>query len=89
MERPAGRFRHHWTNTTKYCSPLGSLLHEIRRCTPKGDPGVGIQTIRTLEEAGIATLRDLRGLSFDDLLGLGVRRRQAKIIRGYLKRRSA
>lgn len=73
----------------KYCSPLGSLLREIRRTTviPKGKDKIGIQSIRRLEEAGIESLLDLKGLSVEDLVAMGIRRGLATQIRGYVKRR--
>ncbi|AMA10656.1 DEAD/DEAH box helicase [Picosynechococcus sp. PCC 73109] len=71
----------------KYCSPLGSVLREIRRTTAKGQAKVGIASIRRLEDAGVESLKDLVGLSVEDLVGMGIRRGLATQIRGYVKRR--
>lgn len=71
----------------KYCSPLGSLLKEIRRMLPPQERKLGIQSIRKLEEAGIQSLKDLVGLDSDHLVALGLRRKQAEQISAYLRRR--
>lgn len=71
----------------KYCSPLGSLLCEIRRLAPKGKPKIGFQSIRKLEEAGISSLKELMLLGIEDLVSLGVQRRLAGQVRAYLCRR--
>ena len=54
-----------------YASPLGGFLIRLKRM---GQKGVGLQTIRTLEGAGIATPLELSVLSIEDLVKLGVRR---------------
>ncbi len=72
----------------KYCSPLGSLLCEIRRLTPQDRTKVGFQSIRRLEEAGIGSIKELKPLRVEDLVKLGVRRSLAEQMRGYLQRRS-
>lgn len=67
----------------KYCSALGPLLRTIKR---SHKTGVGIQSIRKLEEAGfnLATLQDL---SLDDFTKVGIRRNVAKTIHSHLKKR--
>ncbi|MDB9525222.1 DEAD/DEAH box helicase [Oscillatoria sp. CS-180] len=71
----------------KYCSPLGSLLKEMRRMLPSQERKLGIQSIRKLEESGIQSLKDLVGLDSDRLVTLGLRRKQAEQISTYLRRR--
>jgi helicase len=72
----------------KYCSALGPLLLSLRRVRKSGEDGtVGVQTIRRLEGAGVRTLADLARLSFDDLMGLGIRRSLAGQLRHYVRRR--
>lgn len=71
----------------KYCSPLGSLLREIRRSQSKAKVKLGIQSIRRLEESGVDSLKDLVNLQIEGLVELGIRRDLASQIRGYVKRR--
>ncbi len=71
-------------NRLKYCSPLGSLLRDMRRAVSRAGPRVGPQSIRRLEEAGIHGLDDLMSLTIDDLVRLGVRRNFAEQIRAYM-----
>ena len=49
----------------------------------------GIGTIRTLEGAGIESMRDLASLEIADLVRMGVQKRFAKQIRTYVARRLA
>jgi helicase len=72
-----------------YCSPLGSALLGIRRVvkSPAGK-GVGVRTIRRLEEAGIRSFADLARLQTEDLVRLGIRPAAARQIRDYVWRRS-
>lgn len=70
----------------KYCSPLGPLLREIRRTT-RSSPGIGVQTIRRLEDSGVTSMKELQHLGFDGLLKKGIRRDIAKKINSYLRRR--
>ena len=73
----------------KYCSPLGPMLRSLRR-TRKGakTKTVGKLTIRRLEDAGITSLRQLAGMTLEDLMGIGLRRPFAAQIADYVKRRS-
>lgn len=70
----------------KYCSPLGPALRDIRKFS---GGGVGVETIRKLEGAGITDLVTLNKLGFSGLRSLGVRKDIAKRIVGYLRRRLA
>ena len=72
----------------KYCSPLGSLLCEVRRLAPQGRTKPGFQSIRRLEEAGIVSLKELMSLGVNDLVKLGLQRRLAEQVKAYLRRRS-
>lgn len=69
----------------KYCSPLGSLLCEIRRLAPQGKTKVGFQSIRRLEEIGIANVKELIPLGVEELVGLGIQRRLAEQVKAYLR----
>ena len=70
----------------KYCSPLGGFLAELRR-TSHDKSKVGVQSMRRLEDAGIETIADLRRLSVEDMMRLGVKRKMAMQIRQYFQRR--
>jgi replicative superfamily II helicase len=72
----------------KYCSPLGALLHEIRRSVkPKNGVSIGFLSIKKLEQAGIHRLQDLAMLGLKDLCDLGIRGDLAKQILSYLRKR--
>jgi hypothetical protein len=74
----------------KYCSPLGPMLHSLRRTRKaQGAGAVGVQTSRRLEGAGVRTIAELARLSVEDLVRLKVRRPLAEQIRAYLRRRLA
>jgi hypothetical protein len=49
---------------------------------------VGQGTIKKLEDAGVTSLKQLAGMTEDDLIGLGIRRAYASQISEYIKRRS-
>lgn len=72
----------------KYCSPLGPLLRQIRN-VKGGKAGVGIQTIRKLEVAGVSTPKNILELGFDGLVEKGIRRDIAKRIIQHLKKRQS
>jgi len=74
----------------KYCSPLGSLLREIRRLASQSRirSKVSFQSIRSLEEVGILSLKELIPLGVEDLVELGIQRRLAIQVKTYLQRRS-
>lgn len=91
MKRLLRRMRHQTyelREQLKYCSPLGPVLHSIRR-TRSGTQGVtvGISTIRKLEEAGIESVAQLSQMKVDEMVALGVRRDLAKQIHVYFRRR--
>lgn len=73
----------------KYCSPLGPMLRGIRAMTGAGTNGLmtGIATIRKLEAAGVTNLAEIRRLSVDALVEVGIQKRYAKQIRAYIDRR--
>ena len=72
----------------KYCSALGPMLRSIRRTKSAAPgPGIGVQTIRRLEESGITAVSQLVGLTVDQLVSLGVRKHIAKHICAYVRRR--
>lgn len=91
VERAFQRMRHQvfdLLDDLKYCSPLGSLLRDIRRHAPKKGRKMGVQSIRRLEQAGIGSLKDLVGKDSGQLVKLGLQRQMADQVVGYLKRRS-
>jgi tRNA(Ile)-lysidine synthase TilS/MesJ len=71
----------------KYCSPLGSLLCEIRRLAPQRKTRVGFQSVRRLEESGISSLKGLMSLGVEDMVKLGIRRGLAEQVKAYLRQR--
>lgn len=72
----------------KYCSPLGDLLHSIRRTqTHVAGKQIGIQSIRKLEVAGITSTRQLVGVGIEELVQLGIRRDLAQQLYAYTRRR--
>jgi hypothetical protein len=73
----------------KYCSPLGSLLLEMRRMLPQSGRKLGVQSVRKLEAAGLTTLKDLVPLTVDELVGLGLQRGFAEQVLAYGRRRLA
>lgn len=67
----------------KFASPLGALILAMRR--RKGKAGVGIESIRKLEDAGVTQLAQVANLSPDQFAAYGVRKDIAKRIIGHLK----
>jgi hypothetical protein len=73
----------------KYCSPLGSLLLSVRHgLRHSGDPVIGIQSIRRLEESGLDSPEKLLSASCEQMVAAGVQPKFARQIQAYLKRRS-
>ena len=73
----------------KYCSPLGSLLLSVRHgLRHSGEPVIGIQSIRRLEEAGLDSPEKLLSASCEQMVEAGVQPKFARQIQAYLKRRS-
>jgi hypothetical protein len=70
-----------------WCSPLGSLGRRIRRWAGPEATSVGIATIRTLEDAGVRSLRDLATTTPDSLQKMGVRPKLARQIANYVRER--
>ncbi len=70
----------------KYCSALGPLLRQLKRSAGKR-AGVGIQSIRKLEEAGLTTFGEVQKLGYDGLVAKGVRRDIAKRIASFTRKR--
>lgn len=69
----------------KSCSPLGSLLLEIRRILPQSERKLGVQSVRKLEAAGLTSLKDLVPLGLDELVGLGLQRAFAEQVIAYVR----
>lgn len=89
VKRLLARMRHQTYDLQeklKYCSQLGSALRDIRRLA---GGGVGVQTIRKLEGAGVTDLKGLFRLGLDGMTRIGIRRDIAKRIQAYLRRRAA
>lgn len=80
VKRALGKIRHQvydLQEQLKYCSALGPLLRERHRM---GYNGIGVRTVRKLEEAGFGSLEALRGVGVEELVGVGVSRRMAERI---------
>lgn len=72
----------------KYCSALGPFVMALRKSLRDySGAKVGPQTIKKLEENGIRSPRDLRGISYNKLVEMGIRKDFAKQVSGYIKRR--
>jgi hypothetical protein len=73
----------------KYCSPLGPMVRGIKSALGSGvdGPTAGVGTIRKLEAAGVTSLAQVREMSIDALVQVGIQRRYAKQIRHYIERR--
>jgi hypothetical protein len=67
----------------KFASPLGGLVLAMRR--RKGKAGIGVESIRRLEEAGITQVGQLQQLSTDDMRRMGVRKDIGKKILGHIR----
>ena len=70
----------------KYCSALGPLLRQLKRSAGKR-AGVGVQSIRKLEEAGLTTFGEVQKLGYEGLVAKGVRRDIAKRIASFTRKR--
>jgi helicase len=70
----------------KYCSALGPLLMQLKRSSGKR-AGVGIQSIRKLEESGVTSYGELQKLGYEGLIAKGVRRDIAKRIYSFSRKR--
>jgi superfamily II DNA/RNA helicase len=82
VKRLVGRMRrqtYELREQIKYCSALGPLLG------PLG--GVGVQSIRQLEAAGVSGFAQLQKLGVDGLIANGIRRDIARRIGMFLRRR--
>ena len=84
-----GRIRHQvydLQEQVKYASELGPVLLQMRRVSG-GKAGVGIASIRKLEESGVTTLAALKALDVEALVQRGVQRHIARKIRAFTQRR--
>jgi superfamily II DNA/RNA helicase len=70
----------------KYCSALGPLLKQLKRSGGKRG-GVGIQSIRKLEEAGVKSFNEIQKLGYKGLVAKGVRRDIAMRICSFTQKR--
>jgi hypothetical protein len=72
----------------KFCSPLGPLMRGVRvSLRARNEPLLGVGTIRMLESAGVASLRQVAAMDVDALVAVGIQKRFAKQIRDYVRRR--
>lgn len=67
----------------KFASPLGSLVLAMRRRTERA--GVGVESIRRLEAAGINSMADIIRLSPEQLRNFGLRRDVANRISKHMQ----
>ena len=71
----------------KFRSHLGELVRGIKRVYPEADSYPGECSIKKLEEAGITSIRALVGKSAWDLTALGIQKKYADMIVGYVRKR--
>ncbi|WP_081583514.1 DEAD/DEAH box helicase [Noviherbaspirillum massiliense] len=89
VKRLLGKMRHEtfdMQEQIKYCSALGPLLKQLKR-SAGGRAGVGIQSIRKLEEAGVTSFSELQKLGYEGLIARGIRRDIAKRIASFTRKR--
>jgi superfamily II DNA/RNA helicase len=91
VKRALGRMRHQaydLLERLKYCSPLGPLMRGVRdTLRANKETSLGVGTIRKLELAGIQTMQQIAQVDVESMVTLGVQRRFARQIRGYIRRR--
>ncbi len=71
----------------KFRSNLGELVRGIKRVYPKADSYPGEGTIKKLESSGITSVKNLVGKSVSDLTSLGIQKKYADLIVGYIRKR--
>lgn len=75
------------TGSLKYRSKLGEMVRSIKRIYPHADSYPGEGTIKRLESAGIYSVKDLVKKNANDLVAIGVSKKYADLIVGYVRRR--
>jgi helicase len=70
----------------KYCSALGPFLRELKRSAGSRS-GVGIQSIRKLEDSGVKSFAEVRALGLNGIIAQGVRKDIAKRISLFARKR--
>ena len=70
----------------KYCSALGPFLRELKRSAGSRS-GVGIQSIRRLEDSGVKSFAEVRALGLNGIIAQGVRKDIAKRIALFARKR--
>jgi hypothetical protein len=70
----------------KYCSALGPFLRELKRSAGLRS-GVGIQSIRRLEDSGVKSFAEVRALGLNGLIAQGVRKDIAKRIALFARKK--
>jgi helicase len=86
VKRTLGNMRHQvydLQEQLKNCFALGPLLREMHRM---GYNGIGVRTVRKLEEAGLGSLETLRGVGVEELVGVGVKQRVAERVAGLFSK---
>jgi len=73
----------------KFRSHLGELIRGIKRVYPNAESYPGEGTIRKLEEAGITSVKGLVRKNAVDLTDMGVQKKYADLIVGYIRKRMA
>lgn len=71
----------------KHCSPLGTLLTDVRSAQFSNKPKIGIASIRKLEEAGFTDLAQLATMQSEDFQRYGLRKDFAQQLLMYFKQR--
>lgn len=71
----------------KFRSHLGELIRGIKRVYPNAESYPGEGSIKKLEEAGITSVGGLVGKNASDLTVLGIQKKYADLIIGYVRKR--
>ena len=71
----------------KFRSHLGELVRGIKRVYPNAESYPGEGSIKKLEAAGVTSVRGLVGKTATDLTALGIQKKYADLIVGYVRKR--
>ena len=71
----------------KFRSHLGELVRGIKRVYPNAESYPGEGSIKKLEAVGITSIKGLVGKTATDLTTLGIQKKYADLIVGYVRKR--
>ena len=66
---------------------MGELVRGIKRVYPNAESYPGEGSIKKLEAAGVTSVRGLVGKNVSDLTALGIQKKYADLIVGYVRKR--